>query len=68
VRRGAVAGDRRGVAVTLTEDGLRQQRLVGARHVRSIDRVIGEALDADELATLRELLDRLRARARGIPI
>ena len=66
VRRGPVAGDRRGVAVTLTDEGLRLQRLVGGRHVRSIDRVVGEALDADELATLRELLDRLRGRARGI--
>ena len=68
VRRGPVAGDRRGVAVTLTDEGVRLQRLVGGRHVRSIDRVVGEALDADELATLRELLDRLRARARGIPL
>ncbi|HEY0119796.1 MAG TPA: MarR family winged helix-turn-helix transcriptional regulator [Cellulomonas sp.] len=67
VRRGPVAGDRRGVAVTLTDEGLRLQRLVGGRHVRSIDRVVGEALDAGELATLRELLERLRARARGIP-
>lgn len=68
VRRGPVVGDRRGVAVTLTEEGVRLQRLVGGRHVRSIDRVVGEALDAEELATLRELLDRLRARARGIPL
>ena len=68
VSRGPVAGDRRGVAVTLTDEGTRLQRLVGGRHVRSIDRVVGEALDAEELATLRELLDRLRARAREIPL
>lgn len=68
VRRGPVPGDARGVAVTLTDEGLRLQRIVGQRHVRSIDRVVGEALDADELATLRELLDRLRARARRIPL
>ena len=68
VRRGPVPGDRRGVAVTLTDEGLRVQRLVGRRHARSIDRVVGEALDADELARLRELLDRLRARARTIPL
>lgn len=68
VRRGAVPGDARGVAVTLTDEGLQMQRLVGRRHVRSIDRVVGGALDADELATLRELLDRLRARAHGIPL
>jgi DNA-binding MarR family transcriptional regulator len=68
VRRGPVEGDRRGVAVTLTDEGLRLQRLVGGRHVRSIDRIVGEALDAGELATLRGLLDRLRARAGDIPV
>ncbi len=68
VRRGPVAGDRRGVAVTLTDEGLRLQRLVGGRHVRSIDHVIGAALDAEELATLRGLLDRLRARARDVEV
>ena len=64
-RRSPGEGDRRGVAVALTDEGRRLQRLVGGRHVRSIDRVVGEALDADELATLRALLDRLRARARS---
>lgn len=68
VRRGPVEGDRRGVAVTLTDEGLRLQRLVGGRHADSIDRVVGEALDADELATLRALLDRLRDHARRMPL
>lgn len=66
VARGPVAGDARGVAVRLTDEGLRLQRLVGARHVLAIDRVVGESLDADELAALRELLEKLRDRARGI--
>ena len=67
VRRGPVAGDRRGVSVTLTDEGLRLQRLVGGRHARAIDRVLGEALDSDEIAALRALLDRLRAGARDVP-
>lgn len=66
VVRGPVAGDARGVAVRLTDEGLRLQRLVGARHVLSIDRVVGDSLDADELAVLRELLEKLRERARHI--
>lgn len=67
VERRPVPGDGRGVAVQLTDEGSRVQRSVGRRHVRSIDRLVGAALDADELATLRGLLDRLRegAVARG---
>ena len=61
VERRPVPGDGRGVAVHLTEDGRAVQRTVGRRHVRSIDRLLGTALDAAELATLRGLLDRLRA-------
>jgi len=67
VSRGPVAGDARGVAVTLTEAGARAQREIGRRHVRSIHRFVAPALDADELATLRALTDRLRAAQRDIP-
>ena len=67
VDRGPVPGDGRGVAVRLTEEGLRVQRTVGRRHVRSIERLVGAALDADELATLRLLLERLRAGAVTAP-
>jgi DNA-binding MarR family transcriptional regulator len=67
VRRGAVHGDARGVAVTLTDPGLRVQREIGRRHVRSIHRFVGPALDPDELATLRALTDKLRAAQRRIP-
>lgn len=67
VTRGPVAGDARGVAVTLTDAGARAQREVGRRHVRSIHRFVAPALDAEELATLRALTDRLRAAQRDIP-
>ena len=67
VRRGPVAGDARGVAVSLTPEGRRVQREIGRRHVRSIRHLVGGALDADELATLRALTDKLRAAQAGIP-
>jgi len=35
--------------------------------VRSIRRLVGGALDAEELATLRTLTDKLRAAQAGIP-
>lgn len=66
VERRPVPGDGRGVAVVLTEEGRRVQRTVGRRHVRSIERLLGRALDADELATLRTLLDRLREGAQAV--
>lgn len=67
VVRGPVQGDARGVAVTLTPEGERVQREIGRRHVRSIRRLVGGALDADELAELRRLTDKLRAAQPGIP-
>ncbi len=67
VRRGRVEGDARGVAVTLTAEGHRVQREIGRRHVRSIRRLVGGALDSDELETLRVLTDKLRAAQAGIP-
>lgn len=60
VERRPVPGDGRGVGVHLTDEGLKVQRAVGRRHVRSIERLLGGTLDADELAALRTLLDRLR--------
>ena len=67
VRRGPVEGDARGVAVSLTAEGWRVQREIGRRHVRSIRRFVGGALDSDELATLQRLTDKLRAAQAGIP-
>ncbi|WP_369751742.1 MarR family winged helix-turn-helix transcriptional regulator [Cellulomonas sp. URHD0024] len=67
VARGPVEGDARGVAVRLTDEGARVQREIGYRHVQSIRRLVGGALDAEELATLRTLTDKLRAAQAGIP-
>ena len=61
VTRDPVPGDGRGVAVTLTARGRSVQREVGRRHAESIRRYVGGALDADELAALRALTDKLRA-------
>ncbi|WP_240675481.1 MarR family winged helix-turn-helix transcriptional regulator [Cellulomonas endophytica] len=67
VRRGPVPGDARGTAVTLTDTGAELQREVGRRHVRSIHRLVGGALDRDELEDLRRLTEKLRAAQPGLP-
>lgn len=54
--------DGRGVVVRLTEKGARVQREVGRAHVREINRIMGGALDAAQLAELRSLTSRLRER------
>ena len=43
------------------------QKELGRAHVRSIDHYVGGVLDAGEMATLRGLLDRLRAAQADIP-
>ncbi|MFC8922650.1 MarR family winged helix-turn-helix transcriptional regulator [Cellulosimicrobium sp. NPDC057127] len=60
VERTVAADDGRGVLVRLTDDGARIQREIGRAHARTIARCVGGALDDDELATLGELLERLR--------
>ncbi|GAB4099647.1 hypothetical protein GCM10028789_18110 [Sinomonas halotolerans] len=60
VSRTSAPGDGRGVVVRLTEAGRGLQREVGRAHVREIARVMGDALDADELAELTALTGRLR--------
>ena len=52
--------------VALTPEGVRMQREIGRRHVRSIRHLVGGALDAEELATLRALTDKLRLAQAGI--
>ncbi|HLR96257.1 MAG TPA: MarR family transcriptional regulator [Jiangellaceae bacterium] len=54
--------DRRGVVVGLTERGATLQRQIGRNHVRSIRRLVGEALDDDDLTALTTLTARLRQR------
>ncbi|MBO0922841.1 MarR family transcriptional regulator [Cellulomonas sp. zg-ZUI222] len=67
VRREPVAGDRRGTAVHLTDAGLALQREIGRRHARSIDALVGGALDTEELATLERLCTRLRLAQDELP-
>ena len=59
--------DGRGIVVSLTDEGARVQREIGRRHVTQIQRLVGGALDADELAELRRLTDLLRTRQSEIP-
>ena len=67
VARSPASDDGRGVVVTLTEQGAREQRAIGRRHVEQIHRLVGGALDADDLATLRRLTDALRSRQSALP-
>jgi DNA-binding MarR family transcriptional regulator len=60
VVREAVPDDARGVRVRLTDRGVGLQREIGRRHVRTIHRYVGGALDADELRSLDNLCTRLR--------
>lgn len=50
--------DRRGVVLVLTEAGRSLQREVGRRHAAAIAAALGEHLDDDDLALLRDLCRR----------
>jgi DNA-binding MarR family transcriptional regulator len=52
--------DKRGTVVCLTEHGLAAFRRVAVVHAESIRRRVGGALDAEELALLTALTDKLR--------
>jgi DNA-binding MarR family transcriptional regulator len=67
VERSVPSDDARGTVVTLTDRGRRLQRETGAEHVRTIERYVGDALDADDLEALTRILDRLRAAQAQIP-
>ena len=67
VRRSVPADDARGTLVQLTDAGARLQRETGIAHVRTIERFVGEGLAPQELETLAELLERLRAAQADIP-
>ena len=60
LRREPSNDDRRGTVISLTPAGAEVQRRIGRQHVRTIGRYVGEALDDDELRTLRHLCDKLR--------
>jgi DNA-binding MarR family transcriptional regulator len=67
VAREGVPGDGRGVSVRLTEAGAALQREIGRRHVRTIRRYVGGALDEAELRELARLCARLRAAQQDLP-
>ncbi|SME98187.1 DNA-binding MarR family transcriptional regulator [Cellulosimicrobium cellulans J34] len=67
VERRSAPDDARGTVVRLTPAGAQVQRSVGRAHARAIATYVGGALDDDELATLQDLLERLRAAQASIP-
>lgn len=67
VRRDPAPDDARGLLVRLTPTGAELQRQVGRRHVRSIQRYVGGALDEQELRTLAELTARLYRAQPSLP-
>jgi DNA-binding MarR family transcriptional regulator len=67
VQRVPAPDDARGTIVRLTPEGARLQKKIGRQHVRTISAYVGGALGADELATLKGLLDKLRGAQAGIP-
>ena len=65
VRRGLVVktpetDDGRGTLVTLTDQGYELFRRTAVKHAQAIHRRVSSALSPDELATLRQLSDKLR--------
>lgn len=67
VERTSAPDDARGTLVRLTRAGRDLQRTTGRAHARAIATYVGGALDDDELATLGDLLERLRAAQQAIP-
>jgi DNA-binding MarR family transcriptional regulator len=59
VDRGIDSGDRRGVRLSLTEEGRAVQRRIGRRHGRSVAREMLSALTPDELRQLEEICRKL---------
>ena len=66
VERRTVPEDARVVVVALTDEGARLQRQIGRRHVRTLRRYVGGALDEDELRTLQHLARKLRTAQRAL--
>lgn len=63
VQRRRASCDHRGVELALTDSGAELQKVIGRAHVRHIRRIVGAALDADELRQLTVLTEKLRAAA-----
>ncbi|MGF0310370.1 MarR family winged helix-turn-helix transcriptional regulator [Rhodococcus sp. IEGM1428] len=52
--------DKRGTVICLTDTGADVQTTIGRKHAARIRRYVGDALNADELKTLRSLCTKLR--------
>ena len=61
VQRRPARNDQRGVELSLTEEGRAVQKRLGRIHVRGIHDLLAPALDAQELAQVKELMDKLLA-------
>lgn len=59
VQRSADPADRRGVRLSLTEEGRARQREVGRRHARDVARALNARVSAAELATLTTICQKL---------
>jgi DNA-binding MarR family transcriptional regulator len=59
VRKEKAAGDGRGTFVCLTDTGYALYRRVAVTHAKSIERHVGDALDTQDLKTLRALTERI---------
>lgn len=59
LQRRPAPGDQRGVLIGLSERGREVQRSMGRAHVREIHRILGAALDEEELKELKALTEKL---------
>ncbi|MGW9404718.1 MarR family winged helix-turn-helix transcriptional regulator [Arthrobacter sp. NPDC055585] len=59
VQRRPARNDQRGVELSLTEEGRAVQKRLGRIHVRGIHDLLSPALDQQELAQVKELMDKL---------
>lgn len=62
VERRADPADRRGVRLSLTEDGRAKQLRIGRQHARSVARAVSTELDPDELRQLAAICWKLAGR------
>lgn len=65
VQRRPARNDQRGVELSLTEEGRAVQKRLGRIHVRGIHDLLAPALDAQELAQVKEMMDKLLASLNG---
>lgn len=67
VQRRPARNDQRGVELSLTEEGRAVQKRLGRIHVRGIHDLLAPALDSEELAQVKKLMDKLLASLNSNP-